>query len=59
MKWLGQNGQIHEKVIGYGLRTVPVFTNMSSPKVADGSETRLFRLFYKIFIIQLLIKKKR
>lgn len=43
MKWLGQNGQIHEKVVGYGVRTVPVFTNMSVPKVADGSETRLYR----------------
>ena len=42
MRWLGENGQIHEKVIGYGYRTVPVFTNMPSPSVEDGSETRLF-----------------
>ncbi len=43
MKWLGENGQIREKVIGYGIRTVPIFTNMSGPSVADGSETRLFK----------------
>jgi hypothetical protein len=43
MKWLGENGQVHEKVIGYGIRTVPIFTNMSGPSVAEGSETRLFK----------------
>jgi hypothetical protein len=43
MKWLGENGQVHEKVTGYGIRTVPIFTNMSEPSIADGSETRLFK----------------
>ena len=42
MKWLSENGQVREKVIGYGIRTVPIFTNMSGPSVAAGSETRLF-----------------
>jgi hypothetical protein len=42
MKWLGENGQIYEKVTGYGIRTVPVFTNMSSPLLEEGSETRSF-----------------
>jgi len=43
MIWLGENGKVHEKVIGYGIRTVPIFTNMSGPSVADGSETRTFK----------------
>jgi hypothetical protein len=43
MKWLGEQGHVNEKVTGYGLRTVSIFTDMSEPSVADGSETRLFR----------------
>ena len=43
MQWLGEHGQVQEKVVGYGIRTVPIFTNMSGPSVADGSETRLFK----------------
>jgi hypothetical protein len=42
MRWLGDNGQTHENVVGYGYRTVPIFTNMPSPFVEAGSETRLF-----------------
>ena len=43
MKWLGEHGQVQEKVVGYGIRTVPIFTNMTGPSVSDGSETRLFK----------------
>ena len=42
MKWLGNNGNLQEKVTGYGLRTVSIFTNMSEPSVAQGSESRAF-----------------
>jgi|WetSurMetagenome_2_1015567.scaffolds.fasta_scaffold00245_7 hypothetical protein len=44
MKWLGDNGNVHEKVVGYGYRTVPVFTNMSDASygVRSGTDTRLF-----------------
>ena len=44
MQWLGNNGELSEKVIGYGLRTVPVYTNMTdvSYGIQSGFETRTF-----------------
>jgi len=45
MQWLGNNGEISEKVIGYGYRTVPVFTNMTDASygVQTGYETRTLK----------------
>jgi len=44
MQWLGNNGELSEKVIGYGLRTVPVYTNMTDASygIQSGFETRTF-----------------
>jgi hypothetical protein len=44
MKWLGQNGDYNEKVVGYGYRTVPIYTNMTDASYAlqSGTETRTF-----------------
>ena len=42
MTWLSENGDLNEKVTGFGYRSVPVFTRMDGPSVEDGTETRLF-----------------
>lgn len=42
MKWLGGSGDPQEKVIGYGYRTVPIYTNMSGPGLKAGSDTGTF-----------------
>ena len=44
MKWLGDNGNPLEKVVGYGYRTVPIFTNMpdASYGVRSGTDTTMF-----------------
>jgi len=44
MQWLGNTGDLHEKVIGYGYRTIPLYTNMSDAYygVPNGYETSLF-----------------
>jgi hypothetical protein len=44
MTWLGNNGNVHEKVVGYGYRTVPIFTNMSDAVygVQSGTDTTVF-----------------
>jgi hypothetical protein len=45
MKWLGNNGDFNEKVVGYGYRTVPIYTNMSDASygVQMGNEETFFR----------------
>ena len=45
MKWLGQNGNYHDSVVGYGYRPVPIYTNMTdaSYSLQSGAETRTFR----------------
>jgi hypothetical protein len=43
MKWLGDQGHVHEKVEGYGIRTVSIYTGMPGASVSDGSETRAYR----------------
>jgi hypothetical protein len=45
MQWLGENANATEKVIGYGYRTVPIYTNMvdSSYGVQTGYETRTLK----------------
>jgi hypothetical protein len=42
MKWLGETGDLNAKVIGYGYRTVPIYTNMTDAGygLLSGSETR-------------------
>ncbi len=42
MKWLGETGDLNGKVIGYGYRTVPIYTNMTDAGygLRSGSETR-------------------
>jgi len=42
MQWLGTNGDSSKEVIGYGYRTVPIYTNMTDAAygVESGSETR-------------------
>ncbi len=44
MKWLGETGNLQEKVVGYGYRTVPIYTNMSDASygLQNGYETRTF-----------------
>ena len=44
MQWLGNNGELSEKVSGYGLRTVPIYTNMTDAGygIPLGYETRTF-----------------
>jgi hypothetical protein len=45
MKWLGQTGDATDKVVGYGYRTVPIYTNMTDASygLQSGTETRTFR----------------
>jgi hypothetical protein len=45
MQWLGNNGDSSEKVIGYGYRTVPIYTNMTDASygVQSGYETRTLK----------------
>jgi hypothetical protein len=44
MQWLGNTGDLHEKVIGYGYRFITTYTNMSDASygVQDGYEKSLF-----------------
>lgn len=44
MKWLGNTGDLNEKVVGYGYRPVPIYTNMTDAGygVQSGYETRTF-----------------
>ena len=44
MKWLGQIGNSHDSVAGYGYRTVPIYTNMTDASygLQSGTETRTF-----------------
>jgi hypothetical protein len=44
MQWLGNNGVLSEKIIGYGYRMVPVYTNMTDVGygIQSGYETRTF-----------------
>ena len=44
MKWLGNTGDLHEKVVGYGYRPVPIYTNMTDAgySVQSGYDTRNF-----------------
>ena len=44
MQWLGNTGDLHEKVIGYGYRFIPIYTNMSDASygVQDGYDKSLF-----------------
>ena len=44
LKWLGENGDHSENVMGYGLRTVPVYTNMSTAKIKSVSTIYLYVL---------------
>ncbi len=49
MEWLGENGNHAEKVVGYTLRTVPIYTNMTdaSYDLQMGSETTKFLNYLK------------
>jgi hypothetical protein len=49
MQWLGINGDPSEKVIGYGYRTVPIYTNMTDAGygIQSGYETRTFLNYLK------------
>jgi hypothetical protein len=49
MKWLGENGENNEKVVGYGLKTVPIYTNMTDAGygIQDGSEMTTFLMSLK------------
>jgi hypothetical protein len=49
MQWLSHNGELSEKVIGYGYRTVPIYTNMTDIgySVESGYETRTLRTLLK------------
>jgi hypothetical protein len=44
MKWLGNTGNSYEKVVGYGYRTVPIYTNMTDASygLMSGNELRTF-----------------
>jgi hypothetical protein len=44
MKWLGNTGDWNAKVVGYGYRTVPIYTNMTdaSAGLTDGNEVSTF-----------------
>lgn len=44
MKWLGQIGNSHDSVAGYGYRPVPIYTNMTDASygLQSGTETRTF-----------------
>lgn len=44
MKWLGNTGDLNEKVVGYGYRPVPIYTNMTDAGygVQSGYDTRNF-----------------
>jgi hypothetical protein len=44
MKWLGDVGDVNEKVVGYGYRTVPIYTNMTDASygLASGNELSTF-----------------
>jgi hypothetical protein len=44
MTWLGNTGDLNAKVIGYGYRTIPIYTNMTdvSYGLSSGEETRTF-----------------
>jgi hypothetical protein len=45
MRWLGNNGDVSGAVIGYGYRTVPIYTNMTDAGygVQSGYETRTLK----------------
>jgi hypothetical protein len=45
MKWLGNTGDLREKVVGYGYRPVPIYTNMTDAAygVQLGNEETKFR----------------
>jgi hypothetical protein len=45
MRWLGGNGDVSGTVIGYGYRTVPIYTNMTDAGygVQSGYETRTLK----------------
>ena len=49
MKWLGETGDSGEKVVGYGYRTAPIFTNMTDAaySLQDGSESTQFLTLLK------------
>jgi len=49
MKWLGENGDLNEKVVGYTLRTVPIYTNMvdATYSLKMGTETLQFLNFLR------------
>lgn len=42
LKWLGENGDNTERVVGYQLRPLSLYTNMSSPELQAGTETRKY-----------------
>lgn len=42
MKWLGENGDHSHNVVGLGLRTVPIYTNMTTPETHTGRDTTNF-----------------
>jgi hypothetical protein len=44
MEWLGNFGSPNEKVVGYGYRTVPIYTNKMDATygLKSGTETRIF-----------------
>jgi hypothetical protein len=44
MKWLGETGNLHEKVVGYGYRMVPIYTNMTDASygIQSGEEQSTF-----------------
>lgn len=49
MQWLGDNSKAGEKAVGYGYRTVPIYTNLSDSaySLQSGSETRMFARMLK------------
>jgi hypothetical protein len=44
MRWLSESGNTEEKVVGYGYRTVPIFTNMTDAAygLENGYDTNTF-----------------
>jgi hypothetical protein len=49
MKWLGNTGDLNEKVVGYGYRTVPIYTNMTDASygLMSGNEISSFTKLLK------------
>jgi hypothetical protein len=47
LKWLGENGDQNERVVGYQLRPLALYANMSTPELQSGIVMRHYLAFLK------------